>query len=219
MGRALPRRIYRRLVVPLWEALTPWALPAALVAVVASCALRLAADVRAAREAAPTADAAAMALARLYCGIAAAVSALVLVVHATGRMCLSDQPDPLRHAPLSVLLRGTSTALSAPWLLLRRLIFWARLYLLSPVLSCMWNVLVALGRFAIEVSCLRREWLRCPPPPLPNSYCQLRSRRLLPTSPARVLSQGPGATNPSASGTGERASDGDATGRGAGKGQ
>ena len=148
--------LYRRIVVPVWEALTPWAVPAALVAVAVSCGLGIVGDVRAAlaaRPAAPDPGVVTLALARLYCGSAAAVAAVVLISHAATRLCRREQPDPLRCAPLAGSLRVASKTLSLPWLLLRRTVSVMRRFL-GPVLDALFKVLEFLWRFAFEMPLL-----------------------------------------------------------------
>lgn len=139
--------VYRMIVVPMWEFLSPWLLPFAMLAVVYSCCLTLM-EIGMHKHLASSPDGILSGISRLFGAATAAVSFLILVLHAAMRTCRREQPDPLECSLLASLLAAWSRVISFPWWLMCKL--WEPIcrYIMLPLFEVVVAVLSCLGRFA-----------------------------------------------------------------------
>ena len=134
----------------------PWIVPAITANVALSCAAGFAHLASAAPALASTAPAHLAGLA--FCGAAAMLSSLVLVLHAAcqaaPRAVSSHLVDPLRSSTFAAALSGMSHAIAFPWSLLRFVWVRALLPILGPLLSWLGDVLCRLFSLAVHLPLL-----------------------------------------------------------------
>jgi len=136
--------LYRALIVPVWERLSPWVLPVGVLGVVCSCSLSLVRGEHILRSGDPVVvlDG----LTRLVGTASAAVSLFILTLHTVSQRCCTNRhamPDPLSSSALTSFLDLWARAISFPWWLIS--VMWRPFWgYVSTILTPVCNLLLRL---------------------------------------------------------------------------